>query len=98
MTVITSPDAMDLAEEMVIVPEVPDAPNTIVPKPVPLSLMLNVVDAVAAVLRVNFDVQAIPNSVDDPPEGIVCAKVLVIYTTACDAVYTVSDSSSNQKG
>lgn len=95
---IIPPDAIDLADEMVIVPLVPDAANTIVPKLVPLSLMLNVVDAVAAVLRVNFDVQVIPNCVDDPPEGIVWARVLVIYTTAWDAVYAVFDSSSNQKG
>ena len=84
--VITSPDAIDFADDLVIVPDVPDAANTMVPKLVPLSAIVNVVLDVAAVASVNFDVHATPTAVTDPPDGIVCATALVYLATTCEAV------------
>jgi hypothetical protein len=84
--VIASPVATDFADEIVNVPLVPAAANAIVPKLAPLSSILNVVLAVAAVERVASDVHATPTAVTDPPAGIVCATGLRYFAITCDAV------------
>ena len=73
VSVILSPEDTDFALEIVNVPVVPEAAKATVPKLVPLSANVNVVEAVAAVVNLQTLVDATPLYVPVPPAGTVPA-------------------------
>ena len=70
MIEILSPELTATVLEMVKVPVVPEDAKATVPKDVPLSTKVKVVDPVAAVIKWHRLVAVTPLYVPDPPEGM----------------------------